>query len=126
MPAPIPHPEVSGSAFFTFALAWGINAGLLDRKTYEPVVAKAWKGLLGHIYADGRLGSMQKIGGAPGEVSPGGSYVYGVGAFLLAGSEVDKLAAASPVPRPRNELARRRLLLRRSRPKAGTPLRGEL
>ena len=92
--AAYPRPETSGSAFFIFALAWGINAGLLDRKTYEPVVAKAWKGLLGHIYADGRLGSMQKIGGAPGEVSPGGSYVYGVGAFLLAGSEVDKLAQA--------------------------------
>ena len=87
-----PRPEVSGSAFFTFALAWGINAGLLDRKTYEPVVAKAWKGIVGHVYADGRLGSMQKIGGAPGEVSPGGSYVYGVGAFLLAGSEVYELA----------------------------------
>ncbi|MFZ0746511.1 MAG: glycoside hydrolase family 88 protein [Terracidiphilus sp.] len=95
-PADYPHPEVSGSAFFTFALAWGINTGLLDRKTYEPVVAKAWKGLLTHIYADGRLGSMQKIGGAPGEVSPGGSYVYGVGAFLLAGSEVDKLAKSRP------------------------------
>jgi len=87
-----PYPEVSGSAFFTFALAWGINEGLLDRKIYEPVVAKAWKGLLGHIYADGRLGSIQKIGGSPDNVSPGGSYVYGVGAFLLAGSEVDKLA----------------------------------
>src|ERR1019366_6505699 len=45
-----PRPEVSGSAFFTFALAWGINAGLLDRKTYEPVVAKAWKGIVGHVY----------------------------------------------------------------------------
>jgi unsaturated rhamnogalacturonyl hydrolase len=87
-----PHPEVSGSAFFTFALAWGINEGLLDRSTFEPVVAKAWKGLLTYVYADGRLGSIQKIGGAPGELSPGGSYVYGVGAFLLAGSEVDKLA----------------------------------
>ena len=98
-PGAYPHPEVSGSAFFTFALAWGINTGLLDRRTYEPVVAKAWKGLLGHIYADGRLGSMQKIGGAPGDVSPGGSYVYGVGAFLLAGSEMDKLAQhASPAP----------------------------
>ena len=90
--AAYPHPEVSGSAFFTFALAWGINEGLLDRKTYEPVVAKAWKGMLTHIYADGRLGSIQKVGAAPGELSPGGSYVYGVGAFLLAGSEVDKLA----------------------------------
>jgi rhamnogalacturonyl hydrolase YesR len=90
--AAYPHPEVSGSAFFTFALAWGINEGLLDRKTYEPVVAKAWKGLLTHIYADGRLGSIQKVGAAPGDLSPGGSYVYGVGAFLLAGSEVDRLS----------------------------------
>jgi rhamnogalacturonyl hydrolase YesR len=90
------HPEVSGSAFFTFALAWGINEGLLDRKTYEPVVARAWTGMLTHIYADGRLGSIQKIGAAPGELSPGGSYVYGVGAFLLAGSEVDKLAQHRP------------------------------
>jgi unsaturated rhamnogalacturonyl hydrolase len=90
--AAYPHPEVSGSAFFTFALAWGINEGILDRKTYEPVVAKAWRSMLTHIYADGRLGSIQKVGAAPGELSPGGSYVYGVGAFLLAGSEVDKLA----------------------------------
>jgi unsaturated rhamnogalacturonyl hydrolase len=87
-----PNPEVSGSAFFTFALAWGINAGLLDRATYEPVVARAWKGLIGHVYADGRLGSIQKIGAAPGDVSPGGSYVYGVGAFLLAGEQVEKIS----------------------------------
>ena len=90
------YPEVSGSAFFTFALAWGINEGLLDRRTYQPVVAKAWKGLLTHIYADGRLGSIQKIGAAPASLSPGGSYVYGVGAFLLAGSEVDRMSGGSP------------------------------
>jgi rhamnogalacturonyl hydrolase YesR len=95
-PAAYPYPEVSGSAFFTFALAWGINEGLLDRKTYEPVVAKAWKGMLTHIYADGRLGSIQKIGGSPDTVSLGGSYVYGVGAFLLAGEEVDRLARSQP------------------------------
>ncbi len=93
-PGAYPNPEVSGSAFFTFALAWGINDGLLDRKTYEPVVAKAWKGLLAHVYADGRLGSIQRIGGAPDSVEPGGSYVYGVGAFLLAGEQVDKLAGS--------------------------------
>jgi unsaturated rhamnogalacturonyl hydrolase len=91
-PDSYPNPEVSGSAFFAFALAWGINQGLLDRATYEPVVARAWKGLVGHIYADGRLGSIQKIGAAPGDVSSGGSYVYGVGAFLLAGEQVEKLS----------------------------------
>lgn len=91
-PGAYPSPEVSGSAFFTFALAWGINSGLLDKETYEPVVAKAWKGLLQHVYADGRLGSIQRIGGAPDSVNPGGSYVYGVGAFLLAGSELETLS----------------------------------
>ena len=56
-------PEVSGSAFFTFGIAYGINEKILDRKTYLPVVERSWKGMLAHIYADGRLGSIQPIDG---------------------------------------------------------------
>jgi len=82
---------VSGSAFFAFGFAWGINAGLLDRAQYQPVVERAWKGLLEHVYQDGRLGSIQPVGGAPGVYAPTSSYVYGTGAFLLAGSELYKL-----------------------------------
>jgi rhamnogalacturonyl hydrolase YesR len=85
-------PEVSGSAFFTFGIAYGINEKILDRKTYLPVVEKSWKGMLGHIYADGRLGSIQPIDGQPGKFKPSASYVYGVGGFLLAGSEMHRLA----------------------------------
>ena len=85
-------PEVSGSAFFTYAMAWGINNGLLPRAKYEPVVKKAWAGMLTHIYADGRLGSIQPIAGEPGKFKASASYVYGVGGFLLAAGEVDKLA----------------------------------
>lgn len=84
-------PEVSGSAFFTYSLAWGINHGILDRKTYEPVVKRSWAGMLNHIYADGRLGSIQPIDGQPGKFKPSASYVYGVGGFLLAASELDTL-----------------------------------
>ncbi|WP_353071698.1 glycoside hydrolase family 88/105 protein [Tunturiibacter gelidoferens] len=87
-------PEVSGSAFFTFAIAYGINEKILDRKTYLPVVEKSWKGMLGHIYADGRLGSIQPIDGQPGKFKPSASYVYGVGGFLMAGSEMHRLAAS--------------------------------
>ena len=87
-----PLPENSGSAFFTYAFAWGINQGILDRHTYEPVVQRAWAGLLAHIYGDGRLGCIQPVGGAPGPFTETSSYVYGVGAFLLAGSEVYRLA----------------------------------
>jgi rhamnogalacturonyl hydrolase YesR len=85
-------PEVSGSAFFTFGIAYGINEKILDRKTYLPVVEKSWKGMLSHIYADGRLGSIQPIDGQPGKFKPSASYVYGVGGFLLAGSEMHRLA----------------------------------
>ena len=87
-----PLPENSGSAFITYALAYGIDHHLLERKQYLPVVKKAWGGLLSHIYQDGRLGCIQPIGAAPGAYTPTSSYVYGVGAFLLAGSEIYKLS----------------------------------
>ncbi|HSZ62000.1 MAG TPA: glycoside hydrolase family 88 protein [Terriglobales bacterium] len=93
-------PEVSGSAFFTYSLAWGINHGVLDRAKFQPVVERAWAGILSHIYADGRLGSIQPIDGQPGKFKPSASSVYGVGAFLLAASELDALAQNAAVLRP--------------------------
>lgn len=92
-PAAYPMGEVSGSAFFTYALAGGINDGLLDAARYRPVVERAWAGLLRNVYADGRLGAIQPIGSAPDALQPGSSWVFGVGAFLLAGSELDRLAS---------------------------------
>ncbi len=91
-PGAYPNPEISGSAFFTYAMAWGINHGILDRKNFQPVVEKAWRGMLTHVYADGRLGSIQPIGGEPGKFKPSSSYVYGVGAFLLTGAELVQLS----------------------------------
>ena len=90
-----PLPEVSGSAFFIYSLAWGIDHGILDRAVYLPIVEKGWQGLVSHIYVDGRLGCIQPIGAAPGDFKPSSSYVYGVGAFLLAGSELDRIAQKS-------------------------------
>ena len=87
-----PLPEISGSAFVTYALAYGVNEGILDRATYWPAVQKAWSGMLTHVYADGRLGSIQPVGAAPGAYGETSSYVYGVGAYLLAGSEIYRTA----------------------------------
>ncbi len=87
-----PLPEISGSAFITYAMAYGVNEGILDRATYWPAVQKAWTGMLTHIYADGRLGCIQPIGAAPGDFTETSSYVYGVGAYLLAGSEIYRSA----------------------------------
>jgi unsaturated rhamnogalacturonyl hydrolase len=89
------YPEVSGSAFFVYAMAWGINHHVLDAKRYRPVVERGWAGLVQHIYADGRLGSIQPVGEAPGAYTESSSYVFGVGAFLLAGSEVNQLSHKS-------------------------------
>jgi len=85
-----PLPEISGSAFITYALAYAVNQGILDRAAYWPAVEKAWTGMLNHVYADGRLGCIQPVGAAPGAYTETSSYVYGVGAWLLAGSEIDR------------------------------------
>jgi rhamnogalacturonyl hydrolase YesR len=85
------QPEISGSALITFGMAWGVNEGILDRKVYMPVIAKAWAGMLQHVYADGRLGDIQQTGSEPAAFKPSASYTYGVGGFLLAGSEIRKM-----------------------------------
>ncbi len=86
-----PQPEVSGSSLITFALAWGVNERVLDRAAYLPVIAKAWRGLVGQVYADGRLGNIQPIGSTAAYYPPSSSYDYGVGAFLLAGAQIVRL-----------------------------------
>jgi rhamnogalacturonyl hydrolase YesR len=91
-PDAYPGGEASGSGFFCYALAWGINHGLLDKATYLPVVKKAWVGLNSLIQSDGRVGWVQPVGADPRKNFSAESWeVYGTGAFLLAGSEIIKL-----------------------------------
>lgn len=91
-PEAYPGGEVSGSGFNCYALAWGINNKLLDKKEYLPVVKKAWVSLCGCVNEEGRVGWVQPIGGDPQRNFSEDSWeVYGTGAFLLAGSEVIKL-----------------------------------
>jgi len=92
-PAEYPAPESSGTAFFAYGLAWGINHGVLDRASYLPAVERAWQALLGALQPSGKLGWVQQIGYDPRSVGPDDSQEYGAGAFLLAGSEILALAA---------------------------------
>lgn len=93
-----PAPESSGSGFNTFALAWGLNAGLLPgpgmgtRADYEAAALRGWVGLVRCIQPDGMLGYVQAVGDRPRLVNPSDTEVYGAGAFLLAGSEIIPLA----------------------------------
>lgn len=86
--APGSPPETSGTAFFTYGLAWGINAGLLDRATFEPVVRKGWSALVRSIQPDGRLGWVQQVSDRPDRVEAGDTQYYGVGGLLLAATQV--------------------------------------
>jgi rhamnogalacturonyl hydrolase YesR len=85
------HGETSGSGFFCYALAWGINNGILERDVYLPAVLRTWNGLNMAVTRDGKLGWVQRIGFAPDDISSESTEVYGVGAYLLAGSEMVKL-----------------------------------
>lgn len=86
-----PTPETSGSSFFTFGLAWGINNGILDKDNYQEAVLKGWNAMVGHVTEEGMLGYVQPIGGEPGNAWVDKTEVYGTGAFLSAGSEVYKM-----------------------------------
>jgi unsaturated rhamnogalacturonyl hydrolase len=99
-PDSYPLKETSGSGFFTYALAWGVNQGLLDRTQYEPAIEKAWAALVGCVDADGKLTHVQPVGSDPKKFADDSTAPYGVGAFLLAGSEMYRLAVfeeAKPV-----------------------------
>lgn len=89
-----PLKETSGSGFFTYALAWGVNEGLLDAQKFKPVALKAWDGLVGCVDSDGKLTHVQPVGSDPKKFTAESTEVYGVGAFLLAGTEIIRLKAA--------------------------------
>jgi unsaturated rhamnogalacturonyl hydrolase len=96
-PANYPMREASGTAFFCYALTWGINHQLLPRETYEPAVGRAWAALNQCVEPDGKLNHVQPIGFTPKTFDPESTEVFGTGAFLLAGSEIYRLAQSRAV-----------------------------
>lgn len=90
--------EASGTALFTYGMAWGINEGIIDKKAYLPIVLKAWKALSEEsLHENGFLGYVQGTGKEPKDGQPVTHTSkpdfedYGLGCFLLAGVEVYKL-----------------------------------
>jgi unsaturated rhamnogalacturonyl hydrolase len=84
-------PETSGTGFFVYGLAWGVNHGVLPASKYRPSVERGWSALTAAVGSDGKLGWVQRVAAAPDQVGPDDTQLYGVGAFLLAASEVSKL-----------------------------------
>lgn len=89
--------ELTGTSLFTYGFAWGINNGILNKKIFEPVITKSWNALMKDcVHPDGRLGYVQGTGKEPKESQPVGFETrpdfedFGLGCFLLAGSEIFK------------------------------------
>jgi unsaturated rhamnogalacturonyl hydrolase len=90
--------EVSGTSLFIYGFAWGINNKILDKKIYLPAITKAWNAMSKEaVHPDGKLGYVQGTGKEPKDGQPV-NYDntpdfedYGLGCFLLAGSEIYKL-----------------------------------
>ena len=96
--AEIDIPENSGSAFFCYGFAWGINNGLLDPDLFEKPMVKAWKELTKYVNKKGQLGYVQPVGKDPKPYDEDSWHEFGTGAFLLAASEYMKFLK-NPVPK---------------------------
>lgn len=101
-----PGPETSGTALFTYGMAWGVRKGVLPAAPYESAAVTAWNAMVANaLHSNGFLGYVQDTGDQP---VTGVTYTsvpafqdIGVGCFLLAGSEIVKLvdaATATPTP----------------------------
>lgn len=93
-PAQAPGPETSGTSFFTYGILWGLNKGVLDKKDFAATALSGWQYLSETaVQDDGTLGYVQPIGerAVPGQiVNAKSSSDFGVGAFLLAATEMVK------------------------------------
>ena len=49
------YPEYSATAMIATAMLRGIRSGWLERRTYQPLVDRAWRAILARTGADGRL-----------------------------------------------------------------------
>ena len=90
--------ELTGTSLFVYGIAWGINNGSLNRKKYLPVIQKAWDAMVTEcVHPDGFLGYVQGTGKEPKDSQPVGYdnmpnfEDFGLGCFLLAGSEMLKV-----------------------------------
>jgi rhamnogalacturonyl hydrolase YesR len=93
-------PETTGSALFIYGMAWGVRKGHLAANDYLPAVVKGWNAIASKaLHPDGSLGYVQGTGDEPSDGQPV-TYDsvpdfddYGLGCFLLGGSEVYALNA---------------------------------
>ena len=88
-----PGRQPTGSSGFVYALAYGVNSGLLDRATFAPVAQRGWACLSRKaLQPDGLFGYCQPVGGSPEHnINATSTSDFCVGLFLLAATEAANL-----------------------------------
>lgn len=89
-PDKVKTPEISGTGFITYGLAWGVNNGILTDESAKEIVEKGWAVIVDAVEPNGRVNWVQHVGKSPDPVKKTDSQLYGVGAVLLAASEMAK------------------------------------
>lgn len=84
-------PESSGTGFMVYGIAYGVKAGLLARKDYEPVIRSGWSALNRVVSPDGKVGWVQQVGDRPDNVFAADTQFYGSAAFIMAACAVSDL-----------------------------------
>ena len=91
--------ELTGTALFTYGMAWGVNNGFLKKSVFKPKINKAMNAMMTEsVHPNGFLGFVQGTGKEPKDGQPLGfdkvpNFTdFGFGCFLLAGSEVYKMS----------------------------------
>ena len=90
--------ELTGTALFTYGMAWGVRHGILPKKMFLPIVSNTWKAMYKEcLHQNGFLGYVQGTGKEPKDSQPVGYDIepdfddFGLGCFLLASAEVFRL-----------------------------------
>lgn len=91
--------EVSGTSLFTYGMSWCVRKGYLPKDKFLPIISKAWNAMASKaVHKDGFLGFVQGTGKEPKDSQPTlydkapDFEDFGIGCFLLCGSEVFKLS----------------------------------
>jgi rhamnogalacturonyl hydrolase YesR len=87
-PELLTNPETSGTAFFGFGMAWGLNHGVLEGEQFVASRDRAWDAMRAATFSSGQLGWVQQIGKDPQSTTADSSQLYGVGGMLLFSAEM--------------------------------------
>ncbi len=90
--------ELSGTSLFIYGMAWGVRHRYLSAKKFTPIIYNTWNAMVRDcLHPDGVLGFVQGTGKQPSDSQPV-TYDkepdfddYGLGCFLLCGTEIVKL-----------------------------------